>query len=532
MSLSSLSQHRFSIVGGGLGLRCARLASSSRVLGRSFAYHYTQQQHERKDETVPEESVIPIWPVKKGELEEKLSKLLDPETKAFAMSAGFAGEEGQVLPLPSLPNANGDANAEASNHGSMGGWLFGVGEDPFAYGALPQKLPPGLYKICGVELTQENYLGWGLGSYTFRKYKQKQDGGDEDKGSGKKSAASAAATTKTLLCVDDLERKSELERVMSGIFLGRNLINTPCSDLGPEDLAQAAEKLGKELGAQVRVIRNAELEKNFPLVHAVGRAAAAGRGPLVVDMNWGRGENMVTLVGKGVCFDTGGLDIKPPSSMATMKKDMGGAGAVLSLASMIMASKLDVKLRVLIPCVENCVAGNAFRPSDVIKSRSGLTVEIGNTDAEGRLILADCLTLATEGEEPDLILDMATLTGAHRVALGWDLPGIFTDNEELAQKLYEKGMEHHDPVWRLPLWKPYAKMIDSKIADMNNIGSVPWGGAITAALFLQKFVNGCPNWVHIDFNGWTREKPGFPEGGEPQAVRGIYEMLKERYGTL
>jgi leucyl aminopeptidase len=382
------------------------------------------------------------------------------------------------------------------------------------FGLLPNKLPASeTYRIevaPGSPLSQEHYLGWGLGSYSFNKYKK----GKEEEN------CNATATVKNLSVGKDEQKKKALDSIVSGIFLGRDLINTPCSDLGPRDLAQAAVNLGKSFGASVEVIDDGEvLERDFPMVHAVGRAAAVGRDPLVVDLNWSGSNNqkkkpLVTLVGKGVCFDTGGLDIKPPSSMLTMKNDMGGAASVLALASMVMAANLDVRLRVLIPCVENCVASNAFRPSDVIKTRQGLTVEIGNTDAEGRLILADCLTLATEdpNEQPDILLDMATLTGAHRVALGWDLPGIFTDNEDLARDLYTKGLEHHDPVWRLPLWKPYAKMLDSRVADMNNIGSVPWGGAITAALFLQKFVNECPNWVHIDFNGWTRDKPGFPEG--------------------
>jgi len=454
-------------------------------------------------------------------------------TRSFVKSAGFAAEEGQVLPIP-----QGDEG--------VSGWLFGVGDggNPFAFGSLPRSLPPARYEIVqvvqgdgGGEVGEEvACLGWGLGSYAFKRYKTSSSSSSPASADGKDEAgmASSSDVSSAVLCVADEEARREAERIVEGVFLGRDLINTPCSDLGPSDLAKEAERLGKAHGASVKVIRGSELERGFPLVHAVGRAASSGREPLVVDLNWGKGDSagkLVTIVGKGVCFDTGGLDIKPPSSMLTMKKDMGGAASVLGLASMIMSSKLDLRLRVLLPCVENAIAGNAFRPSDVLTSRSGLTVEIGNTDAEGRLILADCLTLATESDEPDVLLDMATLTGAHRVALGWDLPGIFTDNEDLAGALYEKGMECHDPVWRLPLWKPYAKMLDSKVADMNNIGSAPWGGAITAALFLQKFTNNCPNWVHIDFNGWTREKPGFPEGGEPQAVRGIYKMLKERYGV-
>jgi len=501
--------------------RASSGVSSSGVVGGGAHLGYLDEGDDAPSPSSP--SVVPIWPIAKATLDESLAHVFEDETtRRFAKTAGFTGDEGQVLPVPSPDGVSG--------------WLFGTGDgaNPFVFGALPSKLPPASYRIEWGETpaSKEAYLGWGLGSYSFKRYK-----------TSSAAQATSALGFAPLLRVDGPACKEEAERIVSAIFLGRDLINTPCSDMGPADLARAAEKLGKTHGASVRIVRGSELEKGFPLVHAVGRAAAAGREPLVVDLAWGTasssssssspGGNAVTIVGKGVCFDTGGLDIKPPSNMVTMKKDMGGAASVLSLAAMVMAAKLDVRLRVMIPCVENCVAGNAFRPSDVITSRSGQTVEIGNTDAEGRLILADCLTAASEapGAQPDLLLDMATLTGAHRVALGWDLPGIFTDNEDLARDLHRKGLEFHDPVWRLPLWRPYAKMIDSKVADMNNIGSAPWGGAITAALFLEKFTNNCPNWVHIDFNGWTREKPGFPEGGEPQAVRGIYEMLKERYGT-
>ena len=479
----------------------------------------------------PKDGVVPIWPVSKLTLDAQLEETFPdhPALPEFAKSAGFAGEEGQVLAVPNPSGAG------------LAGWLFGTGSgtNPFAFGSLPQKLPVASYRIesgsrAGVDAADEEAcIGWGLGSYAFKRYKTSSPA--EDEAGPADAGAPADEEEVPKLCVDDESRRRECELIVDSVFLGRDLINTPCSDLGPADLARSAERLGKAHGANVKVIKGSELERGFPLVHAVGRAASSGRDPLVVDMVWSASKRadapLVTIVGKGVCFDTGGLDIKPPSSMLTMKKDMGGAASVLSLASMVMGAKLDVKLRVLLPCVENCVAGNAFRPSDVIHSRSGQTVEIGNTDAEGRLILADCLTLASESEQPDLLLDMATLTGAHRVALGWDLPGVFTDNDELAQEMYSAGLEHHDPVWRLPLWKPYAKMLDSKVADMNNIGSAPWGGAITAALFLQKFTNKCPNWVHIDFNGWTSAKPGFPEGGEPQAVRGIYKLLKAKYGT-
>jgi len=484
-----------------------------------------------------QQKCVRIWPVRKDELSKKLSLWFDGRTKSFILSTGFAGNKGQMLPL------------QCKDGSGISGWLFGVGEgdDPFIFGLLPGKLPPAIYKIESDNLSKEHYLGWGLGSYKFNSYK------------GNPSVSSDASA---VLCVDNAAIKSELDSLVSSIFLGRDLINTPSNDLGPLELADCARALAERFGASCRFITGSDLYSGFPLVHAVGRAAANDRDPLVVDLNWspssqtdasGSNENSdgattrrsnIALVGKGVCFDTGGLDIKPPTNMVTMKKDMGGAACVLSLASMIMQANLDVNLRVVIPVVENSISSNAFRPSDVIRSRSGLTVEVGNTDAEGRLILADCLTAVTEETSPstrkgrvgaggdtpvfDLVVDMATLTGAHRVALGWDLPGIFTDNDAMANDIYVKGMEHNDPVWRLPLWQPYEKLIESKVADVHNIGSVPWGGAITAALFLKRFVQPGTNWMHVDLNGWTRERPGFPEGGEPQASRAIFEYIKEK----
>jgi leucyl aminopeptidase len=317
----------------------------------------------------------------------------------------------------------------------------------------------------------------------------------------------------------------------------QDLINTPASDLGPAELEAAAEALARAHGASFSSIVGDDLLGGpsgvFPLIHAVGRASP--RAPRLLDLRWGdAGAPKVTLVGKGVCFDTGGLDIKPASNMVAMKKDMGGAGAVLALAHIIMASKLRVRLRVLIPAVENSIDGSAFRPSDVIRSRKGVTVEIGNTDAEGRLVLADALTLADE-ESPELLIDIATLTGAHRVALGTEIPGVFTDDEPLAAALAAASAAVGDATWRLPLWKPYAPMLASKVADCNNISSGPYGGAITAALFLQKFVSkatAAKGWLHIDENGWTAHaRPGYPEGGEPQAIRALYAMLKTRYGA-
>jgi leucyl aminopeptidase len=271
------------------------------------------------------------------------------------------------------------------------------------------------------------------------------------------------------------------------------------------------------------------LEKNFPMVHAVGRASS--RPPRLIELTWGEAFHpKVTLVGKGVCFDTGGLNLKPDAGMLLMKKDMGGAATALTIAQMVILAKLKVRLRVLIPAVENSVSGSAFRPGDVLQSRAGITVEIGNTDAEGRLILADALALADE-EEPDLLIDFATLTGAARVALGPDLPPFYTDDEGLAGEIADAGDAVADPVWRLPLWRPYESMLDSKVADINHISSGGFAGSVTAALFLSRFVEKAKAWAHFDIFGWVpAEKPGRPFGGEPQAARLVFKLLADRYG--
>jgi len=323
---------------------------------------------------------------------------------------------------------------------------------------------------------------------------------------------------------------ADLSRIAEGVSLARDLINTPANDLGPAELEEAARTLAARHGASARAVVGHDLVKqNFPLVHAVGRAA--DRAPRLIDFTWGDPAHpKVTLVGKGVTFDTGGLDIKPESGMRIMKKDMGGAACVLALAHMIMDRGLQLRLRVLIPAVENAISGGAFRPLDIYRSRKGLTVEIGNTDAEGRLILADALALADE-EKPELVVDMATLTGAARVALGPDLPPFYTEDETLAAELARCGARENDPLWRLPLWRPYAAMLDSKIADLNNVSTGGFAGSITAALFLKRFVEAAKSWLHIDVYAWTpAAKPARPEGGECQAARALYALLAARYG--
>jgi leucyl aminopeptidase len=300
--------------------------------------------------------------------------------------------------------------------------------------------------------------------------------------------------------------------------------------MGPEELADAAQKVAKEQGARCRVVVGDKLlEENYPTIHAVGRAST--RAPRLVDIIWGdESAPKVTLVGKGVCFDTGGLDLKPASGMLNMKKDMSGAAIVLGLGQAIMQAGLRVRLRVLLPCVENSVSGNAMRPRDIIKTRKGLTVEIGNTDAEGRLILCDALAEASD-EKPEMIVDAATLTGAARVALGPELPALFCNDDKLANALIAAGAAEDDPMWRMPLYKPYRRLIDSKVADLNNVSDGPQGGAITAALYLNEFVDPSVPWAHLDVMAWNqRSRPGRPEGAEAQTLRAVYTHIAGRFG--
>ncbi|POF34451.1 leucyl aminopeptidase family protein [Roseibium marinum] len=395
--------------------------------------------------------------------------------------------------------------------------LFAVEETglphSFALGGLANALPEGDYHLAdGFPDQEQAALGFALSAYAFGRYLSTP---------GKKRRLAVDADV-------DLDR---LHIVLDGVQLARDLINTPANDLGPEELVAAIQSLFKDHGGSGRIIAGGDLlDENFPMVHAVGRASS--RAPRLADFSWGReGDPKVTLVGKGVIFDTGGLNIKPGSSMALMKKDMGGAANVLGLASMIMAANLAVRLRVIVPCVENSISGNAFRPGDILPSRKGLTVEIGNTDAEGRLVLADALALADE-ETPDLLVDMATLTGAARVALGPDLPPFYTHDDELAEDIAVMAEAANDPLWRMPLWQPYMKYLDSKVADINHINTSGAGfaGSVTAALFLSRFVENTGSWVHFDIFGWTPiDKPGKPAGGEAQGIRCLFDLISERY---
>ncbi len=424
----------------------------------------------------------------------------------WAAAIGFTGESGKLALMP-------------GEDGRLGRVLVGSGDGEatiWAASGLPEALPPGTYRLGAMPEGADpsrTALGWALGTYSFDLYrtnKKKKDG-------------------EARLVWPTGADRGLVERLAGAVCLARDLINTPACDLGPAELADAATQVAESRGARHRVIvGDALLTENYPTIHAVGRASA--RAPRLVDIVWGdESAPKVTLVGKGVCFDTGGLDLKPSSGMKMMKKDMGGAAVTLGLAQAIMAARLPVRLRVLLPLVENAVAGNAMRPLDIVRTRKGLTVEIGNTDAEGRLILCDALAEACT-ERPALLIDVATLTGAARVALGPELPALFCNDDDLAARLLSSGMAEDDPLWRMPLWRPYRRMLDGKAADLNNVSDGPHAGAITAALYLQEFVEPGVPWAHIDVMAWNaRARPGRPEGGEAQTLRALYTHIASRF---
>lgn len=385
-------------------------------------------------------------------------------------------------------------------------------DNHFICGDLPNQLPVGDYKLDAEEATLKMAaFSWGMGAYRFDRYKK------------------ADSQERPQLVLPTQELVDEANKLVLATALVRDLVNTPAADMMPEHLGETMENLANEFGGQVKQIVGDELlAQNYPTIHAVGRASV--HAPRLIDLHWGdESHPKVTLVGKGVCFDSGGLDIKPGVGMRLMKKDMGGAAHVIGLARLIMSHNLPVRLRVLVPAVENAIAGNAFRPGDVITTRQGLTVEVDNTDAEGRLVLCDALTEACE-EKPEMLVDFATLTGACRIALGTELPGFFTDDASLAFDLIAAGDQVDDPVWHMPLHKPYKYMLESDIADLVNCASGPFGGAITAALYLQEFVGDDIPWVHFDIMAWnSRKQSGRPVGGEAFGVRAVFEVLKERF---
>lgn len=444
---------------------------------------------------------IPILFVNAATFEQVLTGIDDRE-QTYVRATGYEPKPGRHLVVPKAD-------------GTIAGVLFGIEaadepvKDLMRPGSLATTLPAGLYRFANAPHDARlAALSFALSAYQFSRYR-------------KVEARNARLAVPAGVDGDDLTR------IVEGVTLCRDLINTPSNNMGPDELEAAARKLAEDHGANFDVTRGNALAKDFPLIEAVGMGSP--RSPRLIDITWGNaGDPKITLVGKGVCFDTGGLDIKPDTGMLNMKKDMGGSATALGLAHMIMSRKLKVRLRVLIPAVENSISGISFRPRDIFTSRKGITVEIGNTDAEGRLVLADALALADE-EKPVLIADFATLTGAARVALGPELPAAFTDDDALAAEFAAAGAAEQDPTWRLPLWKPYEAMLDSKIADTNNVSTGGQGGAITAALFLKKFVT-AKSWLHLDVFAWNNAtKPGRPEGAECQTARALYAMLAARY---
>ncbi len=425
--------------------------------------------------------------------------------RGWIESTGVSGAGGDLVVLPGRDGKASGAVLVIPARPTL--WDFGV---------LTSKLPAGTWRLVSdpapVSMT-DAAVAIGLGAWKFERYRTKK------------------AKQGPRFVWPEAADKARATATIEAISLARTLITTPSSDMGPAELAAAAQDLARTHKARVKVIVGDDLlRQNWPMVHAVGRASS--RAPRVIDLLWGReSDPKVTLVGKGVCFDTGGLDLKPSTGMLNMKKDMGGAATVLAVAAMVMAARLPVRLRVLVPAVENSVSGNAFRPLDVVPTRKGISVEIGNTDAEGRLILCDALHEGAS-EKPAMMIDCATLTGAARVALGTDLPALFCNDDGLADDLLAAGRDVTDPMWRLPLFAGYRRLLDSRVADINNAPGVAFGGAITAALYLQEFVPDDVPWAHFDMMAWNNSsRPGRPEGGEAQAARAIFAAIEKRISS-
>ena len=445
------------------------------------------------------ETAVPIRVAASGQA-------LEGAAGRWAALNGFEGKAGQVLVVP---------DAE----GGVDQVLVGAGAafDPMSVRGLSTRLPGGLYRLdLDEEAAGQAALAFLLGTYVFDRYKARPE--------------TAAVRLVAPAGMDG----AEASRIVAACALAREMVDTPAADMGPLQIETIAREIAESAGAAITVTTgDALLDENYPAVHAVGRAAAPHRAPRLIEIGWKLDRTdlpLVALVGKGVVFDTGGLDLKPAAGMRNMKKDMGGSAHALALARLVMQADLPVRLVVVVAAVENAVSGDAFRPGDILNSRKGLTIEIGNTDAEGRLILADALTRAGE-HEPDLTLDFATLTGAARIALGPDLPPLYTDDEALAADLLAAAAAVRDPLWRMPLWPGYRAALDTEIADMKNDSSA-WAqaGSVTAALFLQKFAPTTGVWAYMDIFAWNpRARPGFPEGGEAQALRACYAMLKRRY---
>ncbi|BBF69879.1 leucyl aminopeptidase [Sphingomonas bisphenolicum] len=424
--------------------------------------------------------------------------------RAMIVAQKFKGHANDVAILPGGGDDDWSVVAGVANSDTLGSWCLA---------RAAESLPEGVYRLAEGSAGAAA-LGWLTAQYRFDRYRR------DDPPAGAR-----------ILLTADVARIAPTVQLAQAVALVRDLVNTPAADMGPPDLEAAVEKVAVAFNASVTTTRGDALEQGYPMIHAVGKAADKGFAPRLIELMWGDpAAPRIAIVGKGICFDSGGLDIKPSSGMRLMKKDMGGAAHALALAQLIMAARLPVRLHLLIPAAENAIAGNAFRPGDILRSRKGLSVEIGNTDAEGRLVLGDALTRAGE-DKPELIVDFATLTGAARVAVGPDLPALFANDDALAADMAVAGGDVDDPTWRLPLWDGYADMLKSDVADLNNAGEGGFAGAITAALFLKRFVPDDTPWLHLDTFAWRPSpKPGRPKGGEALGLRAVFRLLQQRYG--
>lgn len=424
---------------------------------------------------------------------------------AWMETTGFAAAAGELLLLPDTA-------------GGLEAVLLGLGAtpDPFVLAALPSKLPSGAYRLhdTAPDVVRDMApLAWAMGCYRYEAYKSSPRTADWPQ-----------------LVLEKTQDRAQIDRLNRAVYAARHLINTPAADMGPAALEATMQNLADRHKAKLSIVRGDDLlAENYPMIHAVGRAASEA--PRLLDLTWGAEDApKVTLIGKGVCFDTGGLNLKPGNYMELMKKDMGGAALAIALADALMDAGANIRLRLMVGAVENAIGPDAFRPGDVLQSRKGLSVEIGNTDAEGRLVLADMLAEA-DGETPDLMVDFATLTGAARVAMGPEVVPFYTHSDKLAAAISEAGQAVHDPMWRLPLWAGYDGWLDSQTADINHISSSPMGGSITAALFLARFVENCADWMHCDVYAWNmKARAGRPIGGEAQALRAVYAHIEQRFG--
>lgn len=439
------------------------------------------------------------------------------ETKGF--DAWLATQPDKVRALVAAQRFKGKAGDQAILPGDGDDWsvVAGVASKeslgPWCLARLAETLPEGTYRLAE-GIAGAAALGWLTAQYRFDRYRK------DDAPAGPR-----------VLLTGGVAQIDQTVQLAKAVALVRDLVNTPAADMGPPDLEAAVETVAKPFGATVSVTRGDALEQGFPMIHAVGKAADKSFAPRLIELAWGDPTHpRIALVGKGICFDSGGLDIKPSSGMRLMKKDMGGAAHALGLAQLVMAARLPVRLHLLIAAAENAISGNAYRPGDILRTRKGLTVEIGNTDAEGRLVLGDALTRAGE-DKPQLIIDFATLTGAARVAVGPDLPALFSNDDGLAADMAAIGAQVDDPTWRLPLWDGYADMLKSDVADINNAGEGGFAGAVTAALFLKRFVPDGTPWLHLDTFAWRPSgKPGRPKGGEALGMRAVFRLLQQRYG--